>query len=50
MELTITKEMQGIWKQTLAKLIGADRRLFMASVVKAQGRGGAWQAERKLGS
>lgn len=49
MELAITTQMQKIWKQTLAKLVGVDRRLFMASVVKAQGRGGALQAEQKLG-
>jgi hypothetical protein len=49
MKLTITQEMQGLWKQTLGKLTGADRRLFMASVVKAQGRGGAVQAQQTLG-
>ena len=49
MELTITDQLLETWKATLAKLSGADRRLFMASVVKAQGRGGALRVQEKLG-
>ena len=49
MELTITDEMLKIWQATLAKLSRAERRLFMASVVKAQGRGGALLVQQNLG-
>lgn len=49
MKLNITDELLGIWKETLAKLSGTDRRLFMASVVVAQGRGGALLVQQKLG-
>lgn len=49
MELEITPELKQTWKQTLAQLNGAARRLFMASVVKALGRGGASWAQRALG-
>jgi hypothetical protein len=49
MELHITVELKTIWQQTLAQLSGAARRLFMASVVKGLGRGGARQAQIQLG-
>lgn len=49
MRLTVTVKMLEIWDETLAKLSGSDRRLFMASVVKAQGRGGALLVQEKLG-
>src|ERR1700691_5221429 len=49
MELEITPELKSVWEQTLAQLSGASRRVFMASVVKALGRGGAHQAEMSLG-
>jgi hypothetical protein len=49
MELQITDELKTVWKQTLAQLSGAARRLFMASVVKGLGRGGARQAQIQLG-
>lgn len=49
MTLNITDEMLQAWSQILEKLSGSDRRLFMASVVKAQGRGGALFAQQKLG-
>lgn len=49
MELKITPELKRVWEQTLAQLNGASRRVFMASVVKALGRGGARQAEITLG-
>ena len=49
MELKITPELKAVWEQTLAQLSGAVRRVFMASVVKGLGRGGARQAELALG-
>jgi hypothetical protein len=49
MELKITAELKTVWKQTLAQLSGAARRMFMASVVKGLGRGGARQAHLQLG-
>src|ERR1039457_6237770 len=49
MELKITAELRAVWKQTLAQLSGSARRMFMASVVKGLGRGGARQAEIELG-
>lgn len=45
----ITVELQTVWQQALAQLRGATRRLFMASVVKGLGRGGARQAQIQLG-
>ena len=49
MELQVTAELRTVWKQTLAQLSGAARRMFMASVVKGLGRGGARQAQIQLG-
>ena len=49
MELNITPELKAVWEQTLAQLRGAARRVFMASVVKGLGRGGARHAEIALG-
>jgi hypothetical protein len=49
MELRITPELKRVWEQTLGQLTGASRRVFMASVVKGLGRGGARQAEIALG-
>jgi hypothetical protein len=49
MELKITAELRAVWKQSLAQLSGAARRMFMASVVKGLGRGGALQAQVQLG-
>jgi hypothetical protein len=49
MELRITPELKRVWKQTLGQLTGASRRVFMASVVRGLGRGGARQAEMALG-
>jgi hypothetical protein len=49
MELEITPELKRVWKQTLAQLNGAGRRVFMASVVTGLGRGGAQWAHRTLG-
>jgi hypothetical protein len=49
MELNVTPELKAVWEQTLAQLRGAARRVFMASVVKGLGRGGARHAEIALG-
>jgi hypothetical protein len=49
MELKIAPELKQVWTRTLAQLSGAGRRLFMASVVKGLGRGGARQAQIGLG-
>lgn len=49
MEINITPKTREIWKQTLDQLSGQARRLFMASVVTAMGRGGAAFAKRELG-
>lgn len=49
MELNITPELKAVWERTLAQLSGAARRMFMASVVKGLGRGGARQVEIALG-
>lgn len=49
MELTITPELKRVWAKTLAQLSGAARRVFMASVIKGLGRGGARQAQIALG-
>src|ERR1035438_2952793 len=48
MELKITPELKRVWEQTLAQLSGAGRRVFMASVIKGLGRGGARQAQIAL--
>ena len=49
MELNITPELKRVWAETLAQLRGASRRVFMASVIKGLGRGGARQAQIALG-
>jgi hypothetical protein len=49
MKQTITPELKHVWEQTLVQLSGAAKRLFMASVVKGLGRGGARQAQIALG-
>src|ERR1039457_1250208 len=49
MELKVTAELKTVWKQPLAQLNGAARRMFLASVVKGPGRGGARQAHIQLG-
>lgn len=45
----MTVGLKQTWKSTLQQLSGSDRRLFMASVVQALGRGGALSAARDLG-
>ena len=49
MQLIITTELKDVWAQTLAQLSGAGRRVFIASVIKGMGRGGARQAQIELG-
>jgi Rhodopirellula transposase DDE domain len=49
MLLTIDDQLLETWRELLGKLKGADRRLFMASIVAAQGRGGALLVQKKLG-
>ena len=49
MDLKITSELKRVWEQTLAQLNRAGRRVFMASVIKGLGRGGARQAQIALG-
>jgi len=49
MDLNITSETKSVWRQTLSQLSGQARRIFMASVVKGLGRGGAAWAKRELG-
>jgi hypothetical protein len=49
MELKVTAELRRVWEETLQQLSGGSRRVFMASVVKGLGRGGARQAEIALG-
>lgn len=49
MKLNIAPESRKIWQKTLALITGQARRLFMASVVKDLGRGGAAWAQRELG-
>ena len=47
MELTTT--LKQLFIETAKTLKGSDRRLFMAKVVKAMGKGGQRQAETELG-
>lgn len=49
MKIRITTETKKVWQDTLDKLDGQARRLFMASVVTGMGRGGAAWAKRELG-
>ena len=49
MQLDLSPELKRTWRSTLKKLAGCDRRLFMASIVKSMGRGGALCADRELG-
>jgi Rhodopirellula transposase DDE domain len=49
MEIKLTDKYVDMVNEVLAKLSGTDRRLFMASIVLIQGRGGALQAHEKLG-
>ena len=49
MDIPITSDLQATWQQLLKQLSGGARRLFMASVIKAAGRGAAAFAEREMG-
>jgi len=47
--MKLTETMKGIYKETAKALKGSDRRLFMARIVKALGKGGQRRAEAELG-
>ena len=49
MDILITPELKATWQHLLEQLTGAGRRIFMASVIKAAGRGAAALAECELG-
>ena len=49
MSITFASESKRAWRELLTLLKGAARRIFMASIVKSVGRGGAALAERELG-
>jgi hypothetical protein len=49
MNLTFTPELKAIWEEALSQMKAGARRLFMASIVKAAGRGGAALLGRELG-
>lgn len=47
--MKLTETLKGIFKETAKALKGSDRRLFMARIVKALGKGGQRRAETELG-
>jgi hypothetical protein len=47
--IEMTAELKETYIQTAKVLKGGDRRMFMARIVKALGRGGQMYAERELG-
>lgn len=47
--MELTKTLKGIFKETAKALKGSERRLFMARIVKALGKGGQRRAEAELG-
>ena len=49
MTILVTPEWKASWQRLVAELSGGARRLFMASLIKAMGRGAAAVAERELG-
>ena len=49
MGISFASESKRAWQELLGLLKGAARRIFMASIVKSAGRGGAALAERELG-
>ena len=49
MTIPITSDLKATWRRLLKDLSGGARRIFMASVIKATGRGAAAVAERELG-
>lgn len=48
-QIPITSELKATWQDILDQLGGASRRLFMASVTKAVGKGAASMVEREMG-
>lgn len=49
MQIPITAELKATWQGLLDQLNGAARRLFMASIIKAAGKGAASMVEREMG-
>jgi Rhodopirellula transposase DDE domain len=49
MGISFVSESKKAWQELLGKLKNGARRIFMASIVKSAGRGGAVLAERELG-
>jgi hypothetical protein len=47
--MDLTGTVKGIFKESAKLLKGSDRRLFMAQIVKALGKGGQRRAETELG-
>jgi hypothetical protein len=47
--MELTDELKGTYIETAQALRGSDRRVFMARIVKALGRGGQSQAAREFG-
>jgi hypothetical protein len=47
--MELTETLKGIFKETAKALKGSERRLFMARIVKALGKGGQRRAEAELG-
>jgi hypothetical protein len=47
--IEISAELKGTYIETANVLKGSERRIFMARIVKALGRGGQMYAERELG-
>lgn len=47
--MELTETLKGIFKEIAKALKGSERRLFMARIVKALGKGGQRRAEAELG-
>ena len=47
--MELSETLKGIFKETAKALKGSERRLFMARIVKALGKGGQRRAEAELG-
>jgi hypothetical protein len=48
-QMELTEEMKVAYREAAKALKGHDRRVFMARIVKAMGKGGQRRAERELG-
>ena len=47
--ITVSEDLKTTYRETVKVLKGSERRMFMARIVKALGRGGQTWAERELG-